>query len=132
MTHFIDLLSEPEEKILTRKLGYSPYGDGFRRGEEIYHTEGYKIYHSWNHDYMSSKDYDDTYLCISDYDVKCSYNRQERLNSLFSFMYDKYGNEWATKAIAYLTGKKAKRSTQYIQSLVNQSKEFENGNELSK
>lgn len=117
MTIYIDQLTKEEENILTRKLGYSPYGDGFRRGEEIYHSEGYKIYHSWNHDYMSSKDYDDTYLCISDYDVKCSYNRQERLNTLFSFMYDKFGEEWANKAEKYLTGKKAKHSVEFVQSL---------------
>ncbi len=131
MTQFIDLLSELDEQKLTRMLGYYTYGDGFRRGEEIYHSEGYKIYHSWNHDHSSSKDYDDTYLCISDYDVKCYYNRQERLKTLFSFMYDKFGDEWANKAVKYLTGKKAKHSTQYVQSLINQSK-TENENDLSK
>ena len=122
MTHFIDLLSDADEKTLRKKLGYSPYGNGFRRGDEIYYSEGYKVYHSWDHDYMSSKDYDDTYLFISDYDVRGCFNRQEGLKILFSFMYNKFDKKWANKAIKYLTSKKAKRSVQYIQSLMNQSK----------
>lgn len=121
MTKFIDLLSESEEKKLTRKLGYTPYGNGFRQGQETYHSEGYKIYHTWDHDYMSSKDYDDEYLFISDYDVRCSH-RQEGLKILFSFMYNRFGDEWANKAIKHLTGKKAKNSVKYIQSLIMKSK----------
>lgn len=130
MTFYIDQLSQRESDILTRKLGYSPYGDCVGRGHETYHCEGYKTFHSWNHSYISSKDYDDIYLCISDYDVKGHYNRQEKLKILFSYMYDKFGNEWANKAIKHLTGKKAMKSVQYIQMLMN--KEKINKNELSK
>lgn len=117
MTKYIDLLSDNEENLLLHKLDYSPYNEGFRRGNETYHSEGYKIYHSFNHDYSSSKDYDDTYLLVSDYDVKCP-NRKEKLKVLYCFMFDKFGEEWAQKAIKYLTGKKAKNSVQFIEDLV--------------
>ena len=121
MTKYIDQLSENEEILLLQKLEYSPYNDGFRRGAESYHSEGYKIYHSFNHNYNSSKDYDDVYLCVSDYDVK-SYNRQEKLKTLYTFMYDKFGEEWAIGAIKHLTGKKAMKSVQFIENLINNQK----------
>ena len=123
MTKHIDQLSESEEILLLQKLEYSPYNDGFRRGSESYHSEGYKIYHSFNHNYSSSKDYDDVYLCVSDYDVR-SFNRQEKLKILYSFMYDKFGEEWAYKAIKYLTGKKAMKSVEFIKSLLNNQKDL--------
>ena len=81
---------------------------------------------------MSSKDYDDVYLCVSDYDVRCSFKRPEKLQTLFSFMYDKFGDDWANKAIKYLTGKKASRSVQYIKELVSTKKTNLENNILEK
>ena len=119
MTKYIDLLSEHEESLLLSKLGYSRYSDGFRSGSSAYYSEGYKIYRTYNHDYSSSKDYDDEIMYVSDFDVKY-YNRKEKLETLYSFMYEKFGDEWAEKAIKYLNGKKAKTSVQFIENLVSQ------------
>ena len=118
MTYFIDKLSDEEEISLLHKLNYSACNEGFRRGSETYHSEGYKIYHSFNHNYVNSKDYDDTYLSINDYDVR-SYNREEKIKILYSFMFDNFGKEWAYKAIKYLKGKKAMARVRYIEQLIN-------------
>lgn len=117
MTHYIDQLTKDEENLLKSQLGFSSFRDGFRKGEKIYYAGGYKIYYSYNHDYMSSADYVDDYLAVSDYNVKCVGDRQTNLQTLFAFMYDKFGEEWANKAVKYLSGKKAKRSVEFVQGL---------------
>lgn len=117
MTKYIDLLSEQEERTLLSKLGFSSYSDGFRKGNLVCYSNGYKIHRTYNHDYSSSKDYDEEIICVSDFDVKY-YNRKEKLETLYSFMYEKFGDEWAEKAIKYLNGKKAKSSVQFIENLV--------------
>jgi len=121
MTNYIDKLSDEEEILLLQQLDYSAYNEGFRRGSETYHSEGYKIYHSFNHNYTNSKDYDDIYLYVNDYDVR-SYNRQEKLKILYDFMFSKFGVEWANKAIKYLAGKKAINRVEYIQQLLSREK----------
>lgn len=108
MTEFIDLLTDHEETILTEWLGYRSYPKGFRQGNEISYSNDreYKRYHSWNEDYSSKKDYDAYSLTLSDFDRKTYSGDKEISDCLFLFMYGKFGDKWALKAIEYFAGNK--------------------------
>ena len=127
MTNYIDQLSEKEEKLLLDALYYSPYQNGFRTGNETYYENGYKVFHSFDHDYSSSKDYDDTYIYISDFDLKSNFCRTPRLQTFYSFMLSKFGKDWAEKAIEYFKEESKKQnqtfvdSIQYIEDLMSQN-----------
>ena len=118
MTNYIDQLTEKEEKLLLKKLEFIQHSKELGKGNETHHSEGYKVYHTWNHNYYSSKDYVDNYLYISDYDIIC-HNRSENLKTFFTFMFNKFGEEWANEAIKYLSDKKAKKCVKFIENLIN-------------
>lgn len=123
MTNFIDRLTKEEMGDLLDEFGFQPYSDSFRKGTHCYSEAGYKVYHTWNHDYISSKDYDDEYIYISDFDVKyCWGDKAENNKTLYSFMFNKFGEEWADKAIKYLTYKKATNKVAFVQSLIENAK----------
>lgn len=118
MTNFIDRLTKEEMDNLLDQLSFKPYCDGFRKGTHSYSEDGYKVYHTWDHDYSSSKDYDDEYMCISDFDVKRWGNCGQLDKILYSFMLKKFSDEWANKAVKYFTGKKAVNKVKIVENML--------------
>ena len=122
MTEFIDRLTKEEMGDLLNKFGFQPYGNGFRKGTQISTREGYKSYHTWNHDYYSSKDYDDEYIYISDFDVKYWWGDKDRNNkTLWNFMFNKFGKEWANAAIQHFANKNILK-VEFIENLLDNEK----------
>ena len=123
MTNFINKLTAEERGDLLYELGFQLYGEGERQGTNVYSRDGYKVYHTWNRNYMSSKDYDEETIKVSDFDVRyCWGDKDENNKTLYNFMFNKFGQEWADKAIKYFTGKKAVAKVRLIESLVENAK----------
>ena len=128
MTNYIDSLSKKDEKILLEKFGYNPYSNDFRKGHETYYKDGYKVYHTWDHDYSSSKDYDDDFIYVNDYEVKSYFNGAYRLEAFYSFMFAKFHEEWAEKAFKYFQQQAEEKAmaeyiekSRYLENLIKQT-----------
>lgn len=118
MTNYIDQLSAEEEKALLASLHYNPRSNGFRTGHQTYYQNGYKVYHTWDHDYSSSKDYDDEFIFVSDFDVRSDLGRNAKYVSiLFSFMYNKFHSQWAEDAIKYYKNRAKENNISYSQTI---------------
>ena len=122
MTNFVDKLTKEEENKLLKDLRFYYCGDGDFRGTSITKRDGYKVYHTGDHNYSSSKDYIDEYIYISDFDVKTYYDKEFACNALWNFMFNRFGEEWASEAIKYFTNKKAVKKVAFIESLLGNSK----------
>ena len=122
MTEFIERLTKEEESDLLSELGYFPYDNDFCQGNKSYKKNGYIVYHTWNHNYSGSKDYDEDYIKISDFDIKSWGDIDAYNQTLFKFMFKKFDEEWANKAIKFFKGKKATAKVRFIETLIKNSK----------
>ncbi len=84
---FLKQLSKKELKDLAFNMGLTYRTNGFRTGfsVKLIHSndgEGYVSASSWDHDYSSSKDYDDDYIQFNDHEVMIGRGEDVLIDSL--------------------------------------------------
>ena len=122
MVEFLSKYSQEQILNIVASAGFRLYS-GFRKGTSFYtqsDEDGVSyVVHTYDHDYSYSKDYDDEYITINDYEIKSYYSESVLTNQKYwRFMYKQHGEAYIKKTIAYFTKKGDVESVNYLVSLL--------------
>lgn len=122
MVEFLSKYSEEQILNIISSAGFRLYS-GFRKGTSLYTQQDENgvnyVVHTYDHDYSYSKDYDDEYITINDYEIKSYYGTSDSTNQKYwRFMYKQHGEAYIKKAVAYFTKKGDVKSVNYLVALL--------------
>ena len=103
---YVNRLTREQEKELLELMHFSMFQTGFCRGSERYVTSDEIVFHSYDHDHRSSKDYEDYYLYLGDFEVKRTLYPKDHTKDLRKYLYNLFGEEYKEDLKLHLQAKK--------------------------
>ena len=125
---YINRLIKSQEGKLLNLLNFEVQSDGFCRGTEKIVKDDVVKFHSWNHDYGSSKDYVDDYISFNDFEVvSCLFdiNRDDYTLILREYLSSLFGEQYKSDLKNYLNKKKEEINNKAIKNMNKIDKEIE-------
>lgn len=104
MIEYLSTLKDPDKYELAERLNFELYPNKGNRGHEFYNYEGNLHLTTWDCSTDCVMNNIHNSLIVNDYGILAGDPNKIKINSLFMFMLEKFGDSWYTSALDLFQG----------------------------